>query len=637
MRRSEAPALGLGHPPAVRHGSSLGHRTAHPACLIVPVSERTLGGVMRRVPPPGELDEMARTPRIAKGARRRRVVRAGSAALLAALASLLALALAEAGCSAVVQEQEEAELRVPFVRSPSTFDPAHSTDIEDHNVLRLLFEGLVEYDPASLAAPGQSSPLVVPILAETYRSSPDGLLWEFVLRSGVRFVDNPCFPQGRGREIDPTDVKYSIERGLRALAGPGPYADLPPLVGLSEFLSGGAKSIEGIEAASQRTVRLRLTKRDPTLIYFLTGMPCRVVAREAVDGYGAEIRGHPVGCGPYRLASFDEMSGIALVRNRDYWRRDTRAGGLPRIPAIWFIPAASKEQLTSPLSGEADVIVIYRAPLASAAASPRAEGGLAESLLVPTPLGEAKHFLARYLNTTGLGYDFRSTHPVVRSRGLRAAVAMAIERPQHYGAKGLFPPGLWNYDPEAPGQSFDIARAAEILTAEGYPGARGLPRLRIGSATTHTMRDEAFEPLRRLGMEVPLRRYPPERLAEAVERGEVDLFRWGWMADYPDPQTFLQLFYSGSSHNTGHYGNTEFDRLFESLRAEDDPSLRRSLAAEMERILIADAAAVFIEHDFAYHVVSPAVTGYQRNCTNPLNIRFYEYVRKASPAGAARP
>ncbi len=496
-------------------------------------------------------------------------------------------------------------LRVPLPRDILTLDPAQADEITTFNVVRQLYEGLVDYDPATLE--------VVPRLARSWTRSADGLEWRFELQAGVRFADDACFGPRRSREATAADAKFSLERCLGQGRG-GRDAELPPLDGLGAYLSGSAPEISGIVVEGDRTLRLELRRPDATLLHFLA-RPCgRIVAREAVETYGEAIARHAVGTGPFRLVAWHPLAGILLVRNGAYWQRDADGARLPYVDALRFVPAPHASQMQLYARGELE-LAYNRAVDPGTGGEPRGE----------------QRFLVALLNTIYVGFDHRSSHPAVRDRRLRHALALVAPHPGstlQRPARGLFPPGLPGFDPDLAGQRVDPAEAERLLGAAGHPRGRGLRPLRlVWREWDLGVGRRVADALRGLGLEVDLLPRDDRAFAQAVAAGEADLFRGGWVADYPDPQTFLELFYSGSPQNLGSYSDSEFDALFVAFRAEVDAATRTAMARRLERLLLDDAAAIFLHHEQESRLVRGRVRNWEHNGTNPLNLVFFERVR----------
>jgi len=501
-------------------------------------------------------------------------------------------------------------LRVPLPRDVLTLDPARATEITQYNVMRQIYEGLVDYDPGTLS--------IVPRIARAWSVSEDGLTWVFDLHRGVRFTDDPCFPEGRGREVEAEDARYSIERGLGIFRGETAPPDVPAIADVAGFLDGGEDGISGISVLSRHELAIRLDRPDPGLLHFLVRPSCRIVAREAVEAYGEGIASRAVGTGPFRLASWHPLAGILLVRNRHYWQKDGSGRRLPYLDALQFVPIRDSDQDRPYAEGKIDLMSSYSRAAAPAGAS-RA-----------TTRADQQFFVSR-LNTIFIRFDYRSAHAAVRDRRIRLALSYALPRPvgkMLLPAAGLLPPGLPGYDPALQGQRSDPAAAEALLRRAGHSGGKGLPPLRVAWRDWDAgVGNGVAASLRRVGLRVELRFYSDRDYPEAISAGEADLFRAGWIADYPDPEPFLALFLSRAPDNAGRFASPEFDRLFETLRRETDGAARLRIARSLERILVDETAALFLHHERESQFVSPRVENWEHNGTNPLNVGFYERIR----------
>jgi ABC-type transport system substrate-binding protein len=512
-------------------------------------------------------------------------------------------------------------LSIPVPRGIATLDP-HSqgaNEIVTFNALRLLYEGLVDYDAESLVDDKPHEVRIVGRIAEKWDVGSDGRSYSFKIRAGVKFPDDPCFASGEGRQVVAEDAKLSIERGLRRLIrdsaeprGLTERLDLPPFVGLAEFASGETPTLRGIQAPSPRELIIHLERPDFTLLQFLARTCCRVVPSEAVEHYRENLARHAVGTGPYRVAS---LSGLLLVQNLDYWRKESDGRPLPLIQELRFVntlEAGPRYQLFS--SGEADLREIYR------------------PFEIPHESGVSCHTVP-WLNTIFVAFNFRSCHPVVREPELRKILSLAAPRPGqkhvlHTKAKGLFPPPLPGYDPALKGQHEDIEAARALLGnwPEKLRRTRTRPIRIVWSPGDMSFPREFEKALENLGLEVQVDRSDQVDFGSLLEKGQCELFRGGWIADYPDPQNFLSLFYSLSDNNRGAYNSPRFDRLFTQLRSETLPARRLELARRLEAILIEDTAGVFLRHEVQLQAVRRRVLHWHRNCTNSCNVRFYEHL-----------
>ena len=227
-------------------------------------------------------------------------------------------------------------LRIAFPAAEAGFDPVRISDLYSATVLEGMFERLLTYD--YLARPAK----VVPMLAESMPAVTDnGKTYTFKLRKGVYFAPDPIW-KGAKRELVAQDVVYSYMRFLDP-KNRAPYAFLleGKIVGLDEHAANAKKSgqfdydakIPGIEAVDRYTVRFRLKETDYNFLYIAAHISLGIVAREAIEGYGEDTMGHPVGTGPYMLTAWTRRSKIVLESNPEY--RGFTWDFAPSDPASW--------------------------------------------------------------------------------------------------------------------------------------------------------------------------------------------------------------------------------------------------------------------------------------------------------------
>lgn len=517
------------------------------------------------------------------------------------------------------------ELRVPLIRDIQSLDPrsTEAAEIVTHNVVRLIYEGLVEYEPH--APGGETQEIgIVPRVAEAILASEDGTRWDFPIRSGVRFSDDPCFPDGKGREATAEDASDAIYRAIQAARTTDPGPQMPALRGLEAFLSGQSKSIEGVVVEAPRRLSLRLDRPDPFLLHFLARPTAAFVPREAVRLYGPDLRTNSVGTGPFRLVLW-ESSQIRLVRREDYWMTDARGVRLPYLDAIRFVSTGNSSTQMSNLYQEGEIDVLYnysRPPLQS-----DEDRGF-------------QVFSVDWLNTIFARFDFRSDHPAVRDPRVRRLLAeMDWSRPfrLHTRADGLFPPGLPGYDAELRSPHRSPEETRRLLEEAGFrPEACSRPLRVLWVSRDRGNAEFIRDRLREVGFKVEEEILPDATYRQEVRARNGDIFRDGWIADYPDPENFLQLFHSESHFNFGFYANPEYDRLFEELRWETEPERRVAIARRMQRILLDDAAAIFLRHERESQFVPTWIGGWEDNCRNSLNLHRFERVFLTEGARTAR-
>ncbi|MFQ5876401.1 MAG: ABC transporter substrate-binding protein [Acidobacteriota bacterium] len=507
-------------------------------------------------------------------------------------------------------------LDAPQLDQLRSLDPVRVTDVNSGSVAAAIYEGLLGYSPDS---PGH----LVPLLASWWETSEEGRVWTFGLRDGVRFHDDPCFEGGRGRPVTVEDVRDSIVRSLREGERAAPLSLRDLIEGAGDLGGGPSGEVPGIEIVDETTIRFRIVRASDAFPHALATSAGWVVPWEALRRYGAGFGHHPVGTGPFRLAGWNTET-MVLVRNDHYWRTDADGRRLPYLDSIVMrrgeFSGRRRTVLSALLDGSLHA-VYFTGEL------DWAEFGRLSEFMGDRGVGTVR---TPKLNTIFYGWNMARDNVWTRHPELRRAVFHAVNRPAPTDlmepASGLLPPGLTECAATEPARR-DPRRARELLREAGFPGGRGLPPLRIGAVgrTEYLLRN-VLEPLEEVGIETDVRVTPWDLHWEALERGEYEFFRDGWIADYPDPGNFYQLFYSGSAMNHTRYSDPTYDRLFERFQAlpADSPE-RRRICARLEAILRRDCPAVFLYHERSVYLVRREVRNVDA-FVNPFERKFYELV-----------
>ena len=203
-------------------------------------------------------------------------------------------------------------------------------------IINQIYEGLVTYS--------KDETTIIPCLAE--RFTANDLALTFYLRKGVKFHDDPCFPNGKGRELTAADVKYSFERHYQRQRLDVANGEVPEaFLGYEEFVRGRSSQIEGFKAIDQYTFEIRLVKPDPDLLSNLAS-GIFIMPPEAVEFYGEDFKWHPVGTGPFRFSEIAPNEKIILVKNQNYWDYEDGVR-LPYLDAVEYFlyPSGASEKM----------------------------------------------------------------------------------------------------------------------------------------------------------------------------------------------------------------------------------------------------------------------------------------------------
>lgn len=531
-------------------------------------------------------------------------------------------------------ENQGKVFRSAFESDVPSLDSINVGDTTSHDVAHNIYNGLVEYR-SHITGPNQKLIDIVPALAENWEVSPDGKTYTFNLRKGVKFHN--------GREFEARDVKYSIERlanPKNASKGLWTLGALP-LVGLEKFQEDAKNnkqdaSIEGIKVLDKYKVQLQLQKLIPFVLHVLSMTYYYVVPKEEVDKWGKDFNTHPVGTGPFMFKEWKRGKKVTLVKNPNFYEK-----GLPYLDVLEYeiipsdiirlgrfendqldfvdntsLPAARFESIINdprwnPLGGEKIREI------------PELED-LSKSLIMKKPA----------LVTEYLGMNVEAE--LFKDKRVRKAFNYSVDKQKivdrvYNGkrgiARGVLPPGFpgFNEKNEVP-YPYDPDKARELFAEAGWKDTDNDGFLdKNGQKFTVTLWHNQREilaalcssvqaDLRDVGIDVDVRSLQWASYIEKVRKNEAIFFRFGWSADFPDPDNFLWTLFSSKNigqDNSTRYSNPVVDKLLEDARSTTDWSKREKLYNEAERIIIDDAPWIFLENEVQYKIVQPYVKGQQ--------------------------
>jgi len=482
-----------------------------------------------------------------------------------------------------------------FQETPNTLDPALASDAYSCTVIAQIYSPLV----------GLTSSLEpTPQVAESWTISRDGKTYVFHIRQGVRFH--------RGREVTADDFVFSLTRlftePFRSEGLAAGYLDA--IEGVPEFLAGKAKTISGIRALDKTRLEIRLSRPYRPLLSALALDQTSAVPRELMDRHGnAVLELDPVGCGPFRFVRRGESEGVVLAANEDYFM------GRPGIDTLVFYTPPGDV-----ISKGADALLDGRATLSTLPAD-RTEEFRARPGIT----------MLRWQDLTLAFIGMNASMPPFDDVRVRQAVAFALDRQgildlQPEGkalANGILGPGVPGYTPVTKTYSYDVVRAKQLLTQAGYGPKNPLPPIKLYKSVTTNAKLRQIDSLvvRRLdeaGIHVTMHYVTWPVLDEVITKRTAPMFSLSWVADIPDPDTFLRaLFYSNSSTNYFRYSDATVDSLLDVARGADDPVLRQLAYQRAEERILRQAPFVPLYHPTSFVGLRNNVIGLEMN---PLGI-----------------
>lgn len=510
----------------------------------------------------------------------------------------------------------------------ATLDPAFAKNRSVMWVVHQLYSTLVETDDRLR---------FVPALARSWDVSADRRVWTFHLRKDVFFNDDPAFPAGKGRRLVASDVVYSFNRLLDPrTASSGAWI----FHGRMDTSGGGVGGVAGggaFQAVDDSTFRLRLVRPFNPILGLLRMEYCSIVPHEAAEKYGKDFRRHPCGTGPFRLQSWEEGQSLILLKNEHYFEKDSAGRPLPFLDAVkvTFNEEKAAEFLLF-RQGQLDFINEIDPSFKDEVLSKK-------GFLKPEWQGKIILSVAPQLNTEYLGILVDSTNPLVKGsplrwRAVRQAINYGFDRRKMIlylknslglpAESGFIPAGLPSFDStRVRGYRYDPDRARALLASAGYPDGKGVGVIKLLTVPNYgDFANFIARELEDIGLHIQVEVVQKSLLLEETAQSEALFFRGSWIADYPDAENYLSVFYSKNPAppNYTRYNDPDFDRLYEQALRESSDSVRYELYRRMDQRVIDASPVVPLWYDEVVHLINPRVAGLTPNGLNLLELRRVE-------------
>ncbi len=511
--------------------------------------------------------------------------------------------------------------------------PHNITDAYSYRVASQIYEGLFKFNDQTLN--------VVNGLVDDYSVDESGTQYTFHLKRGVLFHDNPCFPDGKGREMMAEDVQYCFTRLATKHLNNQNFSVIQGLIKGADTYYEATNSgtepnfdIEGIEVVDKYTIRITLTEPNALFTVNLARPACFIYPKEAEQHYGIDMRIHAVGTGPFTLDAakdVDEDISIVLKRNNAYHAQDELGNQLPYLDAvsIQFIKD-KKTELFEFKKGNLDMI--YRLPTEY----------IIEILeeTMPGSNGEYSQFqLQRSPEMMTQFLSLNNQSGVFKDVLVRKAFNYAIDRVKILdfvlngegfaaGIHGITPPVFNNYDIQnIRGYQLNIDSARYFLARAGFPNGSGFPELQFllnseGERHSNVAVEIQKQLKDHLNIDVELVVLPFAQLLERSYKGEYSMLRAGWVADFPSPENFLWLFYSKdvpasfreiSYPNVARYINHDFDNLYKKALSARSIEEANDIFKQAENLLMRDAPIIVLWYDEGYRLIQSYVKNFPNN------------------------
>ena len=493
----------------------------------------------------------------------------------------------------------------------TSLDPAFSKDQATMWATHQIFDGLVEVNEKLE---------VVPCIAKSWEMSDDGKTYTFHLHTNVYFHNHEIFPNGKGRKVVASDFIYSFNRLLDDnVASPGAW-----------LVRGKVDDVNPYQAPNDSTLIVQLKIPYRPFLGVLTLPYFSVVPKEIVAHYGKDFRVNPVGSGPFTFKLWDEIKVLFLNKNEQYFMTDTEGNQLPYLDGIKvsFINDR-KSEFEAFKQGQLEFMSGIDPAYKDMILSPNGE-------LRDEFKAEIDLFKLPYLNTEYLGFSLKNqNNKAIGNKLVRQAIHMGFDRekmirylrngsgtPAH---AGMIPEGLPSYNPNVvKGYKYDIEKAKALLKEAGYENGEGVGEIVLNTSSGYIdMCTFIAKALEDIGLTVKVEMMEAGLQRELMVKNELDFFRGSWIADFPDGENYLALFYgeNGAPPNYTFFKNDKFDELYKKAVQTAEPEVYIPMYQEMEQIMLEEAPVVPLYYDEAVRFVRKSVTGLPNNAMNLLDLK----------------
>jgi oligopeptide transport system substrate-binding protein len=506
----------------------------------------------------------------------------------------------------------------------SSLDPAFARNFENVSAVNQIFNGLVQMDDQLN---------VKPSIANKWNISEDGKIYTFYLRDDVYFHDHPVFLNGKGRKVVASDFVHSFFRIVDSrVASPGAWI-------FNEVDFSEKSNYAGFIAENDTIFTIHLKNPFPPFLSILTMQYCSVVPHEVEEHYGSDFRNNPVGTGPFMFKAWKEGVKLVLVKNPNYFEFE----GSQRLPyldavSISFLKERQAEFINF-LGGDFDL-------LSGIDGIFKSEFLTAKGELLPKYTDKFIMKNEPFLKTDYFGFLIDEHVPLVkdspiRIKEVRQAINYGINRKEliNYlrngigtpANSGIVPEGVPSFKPdEVKGYTYNPEKARELLAKAGFPDGKGMPEIILSTTAIYQDMSEFIQSqLASIGIRIKIDILQTAIHTDQAARAGLSFFKKSWVADYPDAENFLTLFYSKNFSPLGpnytHFKNREFDRLYEIAKTETNEEERFALYREMEKIVIEEAPVLLLFYDRAVKFHPKNIEGLE---LNPMNLLTLKRVKK---------
>lgn len=490
----------------------------------------------------------------------------------------------------------------------TSLDPAFAKDQRNIWACNQLYNSLIQLDDELNTQPD---------IAKTWEVSNDAKIYTFHLRKDVSFHEHSIFGAEKTRKVTAKDAVYSLERLTDSkIASPGSWV---------------MQQVKNISAKNDSTLVIELKQAFPAFLGLLSMKYASIIPTEMEQ---LDFRKNPIGTGPFHFKRWEANEKLVFRKNDLYFEKDKNGNQLPYLEAvaITFLPDKQSEFLQF-AQGKIDF-------LSGLDPSYKDELLNAKGELQPDYKERIQMLRAPYLNTEYLGLYLDYPSPELNSQKLRQAINYGFDRNTMitYLRNGIGSPATSGFIPKGlPGFSdstyyeYNPRKAKELIEEFKKETGEQNPKISISTNASYLDLCEYIQrELQKIGLQVEIDVMPPSTLRQQRSAGKLAAFRASWIADYPDAENYLSLFYSENFSPQGpnytHFSSEAYDELYRQSLELGDLKQRIPLYQQMDSIIMTHAAVVPLYYDEVIRFTQNEVEGLG---INPINLLDLKRVKKS--------
>jgi peptide/nickel transport system substrate-binding protein len=497
-----------------------------------------------------------------------------------------------------------------------SMDPAFA---KNKNVMwhtNQLYNRLIEYGNDKIAMPS---------LAKRWTISPDRKTYTFILRDDVYFHDNEIFPNSKGRKLIAQDVAFSFARIIdKKTASPGSWIFNDKVDTLKPFI-----------ALNDTTFQLSLLRPFNPMMGILSMQYCNIVPHEAVEKWGADFRSHPCGTGAFMMEQWDEGSCITFIKNEHYWEKDSNNKQLPYIDGIktTCVDSRATEFLLF-MQNKLDFMNEIDASFKDEVITK--QGELKKEYADKIVFQKQPQLVLEYLGF--LVDESKHKNSFVLNRKIRQAINYGIDKQKlltyfrnSIGTRanaGVLPIGVLGYDSTiVKGYNYNPVLAKKLIDEVKKEIGKTETIILLTPDNYADRCNFIASQLNDIGLDIKVEIMQASLLREQMSKSQAQFFRASWIADYPDAESFMAMFYSKNiaPPNYTRFNNAQFDKLYEQALEVNDVNQKTGLYQQMDKIILEESPVIPVFYDQSMHFLQKKIKGFEANELNLISLKKVDW------------